>query len=181
MISISLDSAPILAALGRLEAVLTPEGLKTPLIQIGEYLTESTRRRFVTSTAPDGTRWKPNAQATYLLYLGSRKSETLANGENAGRTNSRGAARLANKRPLVDTGSLAESIGWQLTPTGVAIGTNWGNWPAGAAVHQFGSTRAGRNHKVTIPARPFLGLSAQDQSTVIEILNSHLTGALGSL
>ncbi|MDR2689958.1 MAG: phage virion morphogenesis protein [Azoarcus sp.] len=180
MITLRLETGPILNALGRLETLLTPEGMKKPLIQIGEYLAESTRQRFVTSTGPDGKKWVPNSQATYLLFLGNRKSETIASGENAGRINQRGAARAANKRPLVATGNLAGSIGWQLTAKGVAIGTNWGDWKGGAAVHQFGTARAGRNHKVTIPARPFLGLSAQDEVAVQGIIDRAFQEALGS-
>jgi len=34
--------------------------LRVPLEAIGEALAETTKRRFVTSTAPDGARWMPN-------------------------------------------------------------------------------------------------------------------------
>jgi phage gpG-like protein len=36
-----------------------------PLMQeLDEYLTETTKQRFQTSTAPDGSRWAPKAPAT---------------------------------------------------------------------------------------------------------------------
>ena len=145
-ITVEFDSAPIVDRLARLSAGLSPAGLAVPLKDIGEHLAESTRQRFVTSTAPDGSRWAPNAEST--------------------------ARRMANKRPLVDSGLLAEQIVWQLLPGGVEIGTNRfaGQWPGGAAVHQFGS-RDGR-----IPARPFLGLSAEDESAIVDILERHLAG-----
>jgi phage gpG-like protein len=181
MITLRLETGPILNALGRLETLLTPEGMKKPLIQIGEYLAESTRQRFVTSTGPDGKKWVPNSPVTYALFAEKfGKSDYHQKGPNAGRVNNKGAAKLANKRPLVASQGLAGSIVWQLTAKGVAIGTPWGDWDGGAAVHQFGTTRAGRNHKVTIPARPFLGLSAQDEVAVQGIIDRAVQEALGS-
>lgn len=170
-ISIAYDGTAIVDALTRLHAGLGPQGMGTPLKEIGEVLAESTRQRFVTSTAPDGSRWAPNAQATYLGGLGKGDSR------KDGRINARGAAKVMNKRPLVDTGLLAEQITYQLLPngSGVEIGTNRfaGEWDGGAAVHQFGS-RDGH-----IPARPFLGLSGEDEQRVTGILESYLAGLLG--
>ena len=80
-------------------------------------------------------------------------------------------------KPLVDTGMLADTIRYQLTPggNGVEIGTNRfaGEWEGGAAVHQFGS-RDGN-----IPARPFLGLSADDEREVLDILDRFMAQAIG--
>lgn len=165
-ITVEFDSAPIVDLLGRLSAGLSPAGLAVPLKDIGEHVAETTRQRFVAGTAPDGSRWAPNAESTYLGMLGARDLR------QDGRLNARGARRMANKRPLVDSGLLAEQIVWQLLPGGVEIGTNRfaGQWPGGAAVHQFGS-RDGR-----IPARPFLGLSAEDESVIVDILERHLAG-----
>lgn len=170
-ISIAYDGAAIIDALTRLHAGLGPDGMRAPLEEIGEDLAESTRQRFVSSTAPDGSRWAPNAQATYLGGLGKGDSR------KDGRINARGAAKAMNKRPLVDTGFLAEQIIYQLLPngSGVAIGTNRfaGEWDGGANVHQFGS-RDGH-----IPARPFLGLSSEDEQRVEGILETYLLGLMG--
>ena len=43
-----------------------------------------------------------------------------------------------------------------------------------AAIHHFGG-KAGRGRKVTIPARPTLGLSADDQTAVAEIAGDWLS------
>lgn len=61
---------------------------------------------------------------------------------------------------------LRDTIRYNLLPNGVEIGTNRfaGEWTGGAAVHQFGS-KNGR-----IPARPFLGISAADRSTILSTL-----------
>ena len=149
-ITVEFDSAPIIERLTRLAEALGPEAMAGPLGEIGEYLAESTRQRFVTSTAPDGSRWAQNAEATYLGMLSGKDAR------KDGRINARGSGKVMGKKPLVDSGLLAEQIVWQLTAdgSGVDIGTNRfaGQWDGGAAVHQFGS-RDGK-----IPARPFLGL-----------------------
>lgn len=170
-IIIEFDSAPILDKLARLQRALAPEGYAGVLGEIGEYLAESTRQRFVTSTAPDGSRWAPNAEATYLGMLSGKDTR------KDGRINAHGSGKVMSKKPLVDSGILAEQIVWQLTAdgSGVDIGTNRfaGQWDGGAAVHQFGS-RDGR-----IPARPFLGLSAADERKVGSILDYWLHGVIG--
>ena len=170
-ITIEFDSAPVRDALNRLLATLGPAGMAPAMKDIGEVLRESTKQRFGTSSAPDGTRWAPNAQATFESYL-NREGKNF---RQDGRLGAKGAARAMNKKPLVDTGILADSIVWQLVEGGVEIGTNRfaGEWDGGAAVHQFG------NRKGTIPARPFLGVSAEDEVQVLEIVERHLLGALG--
>ncbi|MCC4116357.1 phage virion morphogenesis protein [Aromatoleum toluclasticum] len=170
-ITIEFDSAPVRDALNRLLATLGADGMAPAMKEIGEVLQESTKQRFATSTAPDGTRWAPNAQATFDSYL----NRDGKNFRKDGRLGAKGAARAMNKKPLVDSGRLADSIVWQLVPGGVEVGTNRfaGEWDGGAAVHQFG------NRKGTIPARPFLGVSAEDEVQVLEIVERHLMGALG--
>lgn len=171
-ITIEFDSAPVTAALDRLLAALGPAGMAPAMKEVGEVLQESTKQRFVTSTAPDGTRWAPNAQATFESYL----NRDGKNFNKDGRLGVRGAARAMSKKPLVDTGVLADTIVWQLVDggAGVEVGTNRfaGEWDGGAAVHQFG------NRKGTIPARPILGLSAGDEVEVLDVVERHLLDAL---
>lgn len=176
-ITIEFAGDDLVAALTQLYDGLGPAGMRAPLAEIGAHLAESTRQRFVTSTAPDGSRWAPNAEATYLGLLSSRDAR------KDGRINARGTARVRNKKPLVDTGGLSglnptgQGITWQLLPdgSGVDVGTNRfaGDWDAGAAVHQFGS-RDGR-----IPARPFLGLSSEDEDASLRIVERYLAGLTG--
>ena len=171
MITVDFDAAASAQALGELERRVSPEGLKAPLTAIGELLAESTRQRFAAGTAPDGSRWAPNAESTYLGLLGKGDGR-----KKDGKVGARGVSKVMGKKPLVASGQLAGSIRHQLLPggTGVEVGTNRfaDAWDGGAAVHQFGS-RDGR-----IPARPFLGLSDADETGVMAILNRHLAGAL---
>lgn len=149
MISIEIDDREVIAALTRLRDRAGDAGLKPALALIGEHLVETTKRRFARSTAPDGSHWAPNAPSTLARLLKKGKG--------------------AGKRPLVDTGQLADTIRWQPIPDGVAVGTDRfsGLFNGGAAVHQFGS-RDGR-----IPARPFLGISTGDREGILAIIEAH--------
>lgn len=133
----------------------------TPLHQdLGEFLTESTKQRFQTSTAPDGTPWAPNAPATYLAYL-SKFSKS-------GKVSKAGASRAGGKKPLIgETGRLSREIYYQADATGVEISSG----EEYSAIQQFGGI-AGRG--VQIPARPYLGLSPSDEEAITEIAGSYL-------
>lgn len=171
-ITVRLESAQVLARLQ--EIARRVDDLSPAYRAIGELLLESTKERFETSTGPDGQRWKPNAPATVLAMLNKIRG---AYSKRDGRLTKKGATAVAGKRPLVDTGMLQDSMRWQLLPAGngVEIGTNRfaGEWEGGAAVHQFG------NRKGTIPARPFLGLSASDEVAVLDVLDRFLRQAVG--
>jgi phage virion morphogenesis protein len=160
-ITIEYSAGDIIARMQQLHDRLGGDGLRPALREIGEALAESTRRRFATSTAPDGSRWAPNAQTTYLGMLGSKDT-----GKD-GRLNKRGSTKVMNKKPLVASGLLADSITWQLTDNGVEIGTNRiyaGTHQFGASRGQYGTTSRGAPIPWgNIPARPFLGLSAADE------------------
>lgn len=166
MIHVGIADAELVAALGRLRDRLGEAGMRPAQAEIGEHLTESTKQRFETSTAPDGSRWAPKARSTLERLLAGTKGGV----GKKGRITARGSAAMMGSKPLVDTGELAHTIRWQPIPGGVAVGTDRlsGLFAGGAAVHQFGS-RDGH-----IPARPFLGLSNSDRGAILEIVAQHL-------
>ncbi|GHT92081.1 hypothetical protein AGMMS49545_09080 [Betaproteobacteria bacterium] len=140
---------------------------------IGDKLVESTTSRFATATSPDGSPWpalKPGTVlARYSELLRGTKSAHHQKGKNAGRVTA--AATAVMLRPLIATGELSKNIHYQLIDggSGVEVGTNRTfKEGVGAEVHQFG-TRDGH-----IPARPFLGLSTDDKTTVLEALSQLL-------
>jgi len=45
-----------------------------------------------------------------------------------------------------------------------------------AAIHQYGG-QAGRGNKVTIPARPYIGINGQMRTDIVAIIQSHLGAA----
>jgi phage virion morphogenesis protein len=147
IITLSVQDTEVLSVLSQLSARMTPEGMRPYMNLVGEKLVRSTKQRFITGTDPDGNPW----------------------------------VRNTNPRPLIKTGQLAATIHASVTDGGstLLVGTNRsfidkkGN-KTSAAVHQFGTARAGRNRATTIPARPFLGLSASDKTTVLATLRKVL-------
>ncbi|SFF27449.1 phage virion morphogenesis (putative tail completion) protein [Fontimonas thermophila] len=169
MITLTLDDRDVQQALARLQARVSD---MTPVMQqIGDALLDRTRQRFVTSTAPDGTPWQPNAPATIAAYLkpygGMRRKD--------GSLSKRGAARAAAKKPLIgETRTLSRQFYVRADRHSVVLAST----APYAAIHQFGG-RAGRGRKVTIPARPFLPVAASggwlgtgDRDVVLAILRA---------
>ncbi|MDR1648466.1 MAG: phage virion morphogenesis protein [Zoogloeaceae bacterium] len=198
IISLTFDDKTVLAALNQLARNFTPDGMRPAMMEIGEELTESTRKRFATSTDPEGTPWKPLAQGSVLLRYQQMMNEAgKGYRKKDGSLNKRGLAlgeraQRASGRPLIATGELSRGIRYQVTDggAGVEIGTN----RRYAEVHQFGATIRPKTKKalavpigdgtmrlvkkVTIPARPFLGLSGKDKTTVLDILRHFIAESL---
>lgn len=82
-------------------------------------------------------------------------------------------AQLQGGLTLVDSGRLRDSVTWRPGRDRVEIGSNL----VYAAIHQLGG-EAGRGHAVTLPARPYLGISRDDEAAIGEILDDYLSGAV---
>ncbi len=140
------------------------------LLMIGEYLSETTRQRFVTSTAPDGSRWAPNSRTTLERYVGSKGGYS----NKTGKINKKGQAAAIGKKPLVGaTRFLGYQIIYQANDTMLEIGSN----RIQAAVQQFGAAKGSLGGGAPwgdIPARPFLGVSAEDRAAILEMVGDYL-------
>lgn len=160
-IDIQIDDAELKAALKKLAARL--EDLTPVFRDIGEQLLNSTRARFDSSTAPDGTPWKalgPAALAARARRAMGGGSPFYKSGQNAGRYKKKAALAVAFAKPLVLTGNLRGLLNVQASKDELRIGTPL----IYGATHQFGREEA------NIPARPFLGLSDQDRRDILEAL-----------
>lgn len=69
-------------------------------------------------------------------------------------------------------GNLARSITRHSDATSAVVGTNL----VYAAIHQFGG-KAGRGHKVDIPARPYLKLMPEDEEEIVNCFARYLKKA----
>lgn len=154
-------------------------GLAPVLQAIGSDMTARTKRRFGTSTAPDGTPWKPNSAATLAMlaaHIGGQKSKA----KKGGGLNAAGQRELANKKPLIGE---SKDLSRQIFPSVSGNTLTVSSSPLYAAIHQFGG-QAGRGRRVTIPARPFLPVHAdgtlypQEQTLVLAALNDFLMDGL---
>lgn len=126
---------------------------------IGEALVSSTLERFEAEEDPKGNPWEPSARAA-----------------EGGKT-------------LTDTARLRRSIDYAATADKVMVGSNL----AYARIHQLGGTITPKKAKklvfkghggkkvavdqVTIPARPYLGVSEDDKDDVRETMADFLAGA----
>lgn len=167
----TLDDAAIMEALDRLHAG-TVDPLRL-LRQIGSYGVRSTQERFLTETAPDGTRWKE---------LNPAYAELKGDGYNI----------------LTRSGALMGSLN---SYTGLEE-VSWGSPMIYAAVHQFGAVIKAKNapalafllgnvgslglvpvflvrvKSVTIPARPYLGISTIDAEEISALASHYLRSLL---
>lgn len=163
-IRIKVDDSAILAALRRIEQQdggLVVASLKV----IGQAMLKSTRKRFDDQVDPAGHPWKA-LNPTYAA--GKRGTRILQESGMAG--------------------GLLGSITTQVTGTTLQIGTN----KVYGAIHQFGGTIMPRSYpalvfkldgklhfarKVTIPARPFLGISEDDRRLIPKLVDDALASA----
>ena len=142
---------------------------------IGTGIIDRTQRRFDTSTGPDGVLWKKNSAAT-LSMLAARIGSSKSNTKKDGSLNARGNKVLANKKPLIGE---TKQLGLQFHSLVVGNTLTVTSPFAYAAIQQFGGN-AGRGHKVTIPARPFLpiqqdgSLYPDEKTEILKALNSYL-------
>ncbi|MFN3575376.1 MAG: phage virion morphogenesis protein [Tabrizicola sp.] len=161
MATIDIKDNEIPAALARLSAALSD--LAPAFEEIGEIVLASTRLRFAQGVAPDGSRWAPKSRTTLLRY-GARSSNRI------------------DVRPLFGpSGSLSSQIYYEAGPDSL----QWGSPLIYAATQQFGAKkgafgRTSRNGPIPwgdIPARPFLGLSAEDETNILTSLGDWLERA----
>lgn len=98
---------------------------------------------------------------------GTMESAVLQNFDVGGRPKWMGL-KYRQGTPLVDTENLMGSITSDYTNDTAVVGTN----EPYAAIHQFGG-KAGRGQKTTIPARPFLKLTPEDESDIMEDIQAY--------
>ena len=155
-VTIKLNDRLVRKHLKRLDRRL---GDLTPAFRdIGEHLLTTTRARFDSMTDPQGNLWRPLSQS-----YRARKSK--------------------NQNLILDLdGYLRGTLNYRIEDGGktLAIGSPMiyaGTMQFGAKKGQFGKTKRGVPIPWgDIPARPFLGLSADDRKEVVAILGDHLGG-----
>jgi len=169
-VRVKADTRDLTAAMSQLRKAGGDAAIQVALKSIGELLLNSTRERMNKQVGPDGRPWAPLNPA----YAG-----TAADRTKGGKVKTRGVKK--GPKILQASGQLFGSLRYQISGEQLQLGTN----KIYAAVHQFGAVIKPRNapalvfwlggklvhaQKVTIPARPFLGLSADDRSNVLEAI-----------
>lgn len=80
--------------------------------------------------------------------------------------------QLHGGKTLTKDGHLAGSIS---SRSGRSF-AEWGSNRVYAAIHQLGG-KAGRGRKVTIPARPYLGMNDENAADIMDLLQARIEGA----
>jgi phage virion morphogenesis protein len=139
-ITINVDAESVTKALGRLS-----DGLKSPAFTkaLGEEVVTLSQNRILSrkNTAPDGSRWQDLSMATLLRKKkkGLGHQGTLMERGNLYRL-------LKATHPTEDSVEISSPMAYML-------------------VHQMGG-RAGKDHRTTIPARPFIGVSREEEDAL---------------
>lgn len=159
-IEVSIDDARVRSALmGMIALGQDPAPAMRDLAAYGEA---STRERFDTETGPDGKPWKKSLRA-----------------------------QISGGKTLTASGHLGDSISSD-------AGRDWAAWGANriyAAIQQFGGTikpKASGTLRfrlangafvsakaVTLPARPYLGVNADDEAEMLRLIEARIRGAAG--
>lgn len=153
-IHVEFDDEEVTRALNRLLA--KGRDMRPLMKDIGEHLLNTTRRRFEGGGqgAPDGTPWAPLSEVT-------KKRKT----RNVGKI-------------LTLEGHLRGNLTYQAGRDSVEVGSPSiyaGTHQFGAAKGAFGTTSRGAPIPWgDIPARPFLGLSDEDESEIRVLVNKYL-------
>lgn len=137
------------------------ENLTPAWDQVGAYMLRSIQKNFRAGGRP--TPWTPLSIAT-LTRVGVKGAK-----RGRGPQHLRIARAIINKKILIDTGGLMNSITYEALPggDGVEIGSNLPH----ARIHQLGG-QAGRGRKVTIPMRPYLLVQAEDEPRITNIVGN---------
>ena len=127
----------------------------------------STRERFRMQIGPDGNRWKP--LKTGLFEGGFFGKKHL---RKDGRIRKSAINRALGRKILTRDGHLGDSI----TARSSSQYAEWGTNRVYGAIHQLGG-KAGRGRKVTIPARPYLGVNDENAADILNLLSDRIEGA----
>lgn len=197
MINVTVQYKELDAALTRIER--SSLEMRPLYAQIGEEILERIKHRFDTSTGPNGTRWKPLAQSTYLALADRLNKKQY---HKSGQINRAGADKLMSKKILLgESRDLSRQFFVQADANGAMVATS----VLYAAIHQFGGKTkphliAPKNKKAlkfngivvkqvnhpgsTIPARPFFpfdvsgGIYPDEMVHIMNSINAYFTNAI---
>ncbi|MGH1460992.1 MAG: phage virion morphogenesis protein [Neptuniibacter sp.] len=153
-IEINHNSVEILQALNQL--LQNGQDTTPAMAEIAGYMDQRTRENFDNEQTPDGIPWAPLSNVTQALRAEKGLPvDKILHGETI---------NLRDEMHIYYDAETAE----------VRTGQPASSY---AAMQQFGGTTSNRSMipGVEIPARPYLGFSADDQGYILEILGDFLT------
>lgn len=109
---------------------------------VGDHIEKETPKFFKTETAPDGTAWQPLSPVTLALREKRGTGSTIYR----------------------EHGDFIGTLNYNAS----ADNFTWGSADVRANIFQHGG-KTGRGHKVTLPARPYLGISPGSEKEILRI------------
>ena len=170
MFSVELKADTVTSGLTRLGAQM---GDLTPVMEgIGEYLVDSTKVRFKKGTSPDGVKWAPKS-ATTLARYGARKSNRVDTRPLFGLS---GVEAGLNSQIFHEAGPDRLEVGSNLVYAAVQqFGAAKGQFGAYSGTDKKGRAYSGVAPWGNIPARPFLGISPEDETNILALIADFIT------
>jgi phage virion morphogenesis protein len=145
---ISIESSQLHSMIELLQGLQDKTTQLEPLMEdIGEYLLLAHQERNAKAIAPDGTPWAPLSTTTQTL---KPRHQTA---------------------PLRLNDILLNQLIYQADDNGLEFGSNM----IYAAMQHFGGTTSPKSMipNKTLPARAFIGVSAEDEESILEILRGY--------
>ncbi|HEX2959092.1 MAG TPA: phage virion morphogenesis protein [Chitinispirillaceae bacterium] len=131
--------------------------LQKPLAEIGEIILSSIEENFLQ---------EGRYESADSWHGGTNRWVDLAESTKKAR---RKKGKWPGKKLQMSQGGLAASITANVSGDNLEIGTN----KVYGAIQQLGG-KAGRNHSVTVPARPYLVVQNEDLDDAMDVLGRHI-------
>lgn len=148
-LEVDVDSAEVRRAMGNL--VRHSARLQPVFEDIGAALLTSTQQRFEDEEDPEGEEWAELAESTQKRRISKRRVR-------------------GPDHKLRVSGQLLASLTYLADNTELAIGSN----KVYAALHQMGGTDDMPPGPAAVPARPYIGISQDDEDEIGAILTEHV-------
>ena len=157
---------------------------------VGNLLVASIGRRFHAQRAPDGTPWAPLKPATIKARRRRGRSKLAILRETGGLAGSINAQTSDDEVRVGSTHDLAaiHQLGGTIEMPARAAKIYRRKDKKGTVGRRFVKKEKANHitdaqiaaHRITIPARPFLGVSAEDQTDIMAAADRWLTGGSGA-
>ncbi|WP_160286837.1 phage virion morphogenesis protein [Pseudomonas knackmussii] len=181
MLEVTVSDSKVGQVLAELEQRLG--SLRTPLADIAEYLHQSTDDRFRRQVAPDGSPWAPLAPSTLARKRGNRILRESGDLQDTLRYQvSDNELAFGTDRPY----GAIHQFGGKIEHAARSQQVYFRQGKNGSVGNRFVSKRKSnfaqwvtRGASVSdIAARPYLGLSSEDEAEVLAIVAEYLVGGL---
>lgn len=155
------------------------DDLTTPLNDIAEYLHQSTDDRFIKQVAPDGSPWAPLAPSTLARKKGGRILREKGTLQDTLRHSvSNNELKFGTDRPYgaihqfggkIQSAARSQRVYFRQDKSGTV-----GNRFVRKSKSNFAQWISRGAHETEMTARPYLGLSSEDDTEILTIIQGYL-------